>query len=185
MDRVIVAYSGGTDSAYLAWAAHQVLGARAVAITADSASIPASHKRDAEDFVQQFRHPARVHRNPRIRESGLHQERRQPLLPLQGRAVHAPGRSGAAARDSEHHLRRESGRSGRLPARPERRATASREGSAGGSRTDQSRKSASFRAWPGCPHGTVPPLPASVRAFLTARRSRSRTSRPWKSAKRR
>jgi uncharacterized protein len=54
MPGVIVAYSGGTDSAYLAWAAHQVLGNRAIAITADSASIPASHKRDAESFVQQF-----------------------------------------------------------------------------------------------------------------------------------
>ena len=48
LGRVIVAYSGGTDSAYLAWAAHQVLGPGAVAITADSASIPESHKRDAE-----------------------------------------------------------------------------------------------------------------------------------------
>jgi uncharacterized protein len=54
MGRVIVAYSGGTDSAYLAWAAHQALGASAVAITADSASIPASHKRDAEEFVRRF-----------------------------------------------------------------------------------------------------------------------------------
>ena len=54
MQGVIVAYSGGTDSAYLAWAAHQVLGDRAIAITADSASIPASHKRDAEAFVRQF-----------------------------------------------------------------------------------------------------------------------------------
>ena len=54
LEHVIVAYSGGTDSAYLAWAAHQVLGDRAIAITADSASIPASHKRDAEDFVRRF-----------------------------------------------------------------------------------------------------------------------------------
>ena len=54
LERVIVAYSGGTDSAYLAWAAHKVLGENAVAITADSASIPASHKRDAEDFVHKF-----------------------------------------------------------------------------------------------------------------------------------
>ena len=54
MDQVIIAYSGGTDSAYLAWAAHQVLGAKAVAVTADSASIPESHKRDAEAFAQQF-----------------------------------------------------------------------------------------------------------------------------------
>ncbi len=50
---VIVAYSGGTDSAYLAWAAYRALGERAVAITADSASIPESHKRDAEVFVRE------------------------------------------------------------------------------------------------------------------------------------
>lgn len=58
LGRVIVAYSGGTDSAYLAWAADHVLGDGAIAITADSASIPASHKRDAEAFAQQcgFRH---------------------------------------------------------------------------------------------------------------------------------
>lgn len=58
MRRVIVAYSGGTDSAYLAWAAHEALGPEAVAITADSASIPESHKRDAEEFARNcgFRH---------------------------------------------------------------------------------------------------------------------------------
>jgi uncharacterized protein len=54
MERVIVAYSGGTDSAYLAWAAKQALGDGALAVTADSASIPESHKRDAIDFAQQF-----------------------------------------------------------------------------------------------------------------------------------
>lgn len=54
MGKVIVAYSGGTDSAYLAWAAVQALGENAVAITADSASIPASHKRDAEEFATRF-----------------------------------------------------------------------------------------------------------------------------------
>ena len=56
--KVLVAYSGGTDSAYLAWAASRVLGANAIAVTADSASIPESHKRDAEQFAseQGFRH---------------------------------------------------------------------------------------------------------------------------------
>src|SRR5580698_6044833 len=54
LDRLIVAYSGGADSAYLAWAAQQVLGDRVLAITADSASMPESHKRDAERFVWQF-----------------------------------------------------------------------------------------------------------------------------------
>lgn len=58
LKRVIVAYSGGTDSAYLAWAAHHVLGDGAIAVTADSPSIPASHKRDAEAFAREcgFRH---------------------------------------------------------------------------------------------------------------------------------
>lgn len=58
LENVIVAYSGGIDSAYLAWVANEVLGDRAVAITADSASIPESHKRDAEQFAREqgFRH---------------------------------------------------------------------------------------------------------------------------------
>ncbi len=51
MKRVIVAYSGGTDSAYLAWAAYEVLRGGALAVTADSASIPESHKRDAAAFA--------------------------------------------------------------------------------------------------------------------------------------
>jgi uncharacterized protein len=54
MGRVIVAFSGGTDSAYLAWAAHRALGPDAIAITADSASLPDSHKRDLEAFVLRF-----------------------------------------------------------------------------------------------------------------------------------
>ena len=54
MGRVIVAYSGGTDSAYLAWAAKQALGDHAVAMTADSASMPDSHKRDAEAFAARY-----------------------------------------------------------------------------------------------------------------------------------
>ncbi len=58
LGRVIVAYSGGTDSAYLAWAAHRVLGGNALAVTADSPSIPESHKRDAAAYAAQygFRH---------------------------------------------------------------------------------------------------------------------------------
>jgi pyridinium-3,5-biscarboxylic acid mononucleotide sulfurtransferase len=58
LGEVVVAYSGGTDSAYLAWAAAQALGNRAVAITADSASLPRSHKRDAAEYAAGagFRH---------------------------------------------------------------------------------------------------------------------------------
>src|SRR4051812_18140614 len=51
---VVVAYSGGVDSAYLAYAASRTLGDRAVAITADSPSYPERHRRMAIDIAQRF-----------------------------------------------------------------------------------------------------------------------------------
>jgi uncharacterized protein len=51
---VIVAYSGGVDSAYLAYAASRTLGHRAVAVTADSPSYPDHHRRLAIDIAAQF-----------------------------------------------------------------------------------------------------------------------------------
>lgn len=57
---VIVAYSGGVDSAYLAWAAHRVLGDRALAAIADSASLARSHYRDALAFAEEQRIPLLV-----------------------------------------------------------------------------------------------------------------------------
>jgi uncharacterized protein len=53
LESVIVAYSGGADSAYLAWAAQKALGDRVLAVTADSASLPESHLRDASDFARE------------------------------------------------------------------------------------------------------------------------------------
>jgi len=41
---LVVAYSGGVDSSYLAWAAHRELGPRALAVTADSESYPERHR---------------------------------------------------------------------------------------------------------------------------------------------
>jgi uncharacterized protein len=57
---VIVAYSGGVDSAYLAYAAHQVLGEQMLAIIADSASLPRSHYRDAVGFAEEQSIPLRT-----------------------------------------------------------------------------------------------------------------------------
>src|SRR5688572_5678225 len=51
---VIVAYSGGVDSAYLAWVAHDTLGDRALAVTADSPSYPERHRRMAVDIAARF-----------------------------------------------------------------------------------------------------------------------------------
>lgn len=50
---VLVAYSGGVDSAYLAWAAHRALGGRMLAVLADSASLARSHYRDAVAFAEE------------------------------------------------------------------------------------------------------------------------------------
>jgi pyridinium-3,5-biscarboxylic acid mononucleotide sulfurtransferase len=43
-DSLIVAFSGGVDSAYLAWAATQVLGPAALCVTAESPSYPDRHR---------------------------------------------------------------------------------------------------------------------------------------------
>ena len=51
---VIVAYSGGVDSAYLACIATQTLGPRALAVTADSPSYPEHHRRLAVQIAEQF-----------------------------------------------------------------------------------------------------------------------------------
>ena len=51
---VVVAYSGGVDSAYLALVATRTLGARALCVTADSPSYPARHRRMAEQVARQF-----------------------------------------------------------------------------------------------------------------------------------
>ena len=57
---VIVAYSGGIDSAYLAFAAHRTLGDRMLAVIADSASLARSHYRDAVEFAAQQGIPLRT-----------------------------------------------------------------------------------------------------------------------------
>jgi len=54
---LIVAYSGGVDSAYLAYAAHKAMGERMVAVTALSASYSARDRSEAEKCVARFHFP--------------------------------------------------------------------------------------------------------------------------------
>jgi len=51
---LIVAYSGGVDSAFLAWAATQALGDRALSVTAESASYPERHRTMALTIARDF-----------------------------------------------------------------------------------------------------------------------------------
>ena len=54
MRSVVVAFSGGVDSAYLAWAATDVLGESALCVTAESASYPAHHRQLALRVAREF-----------------------------------------------------------------------------------------------------------------------------------
>jgi pyridinium-3,5-biscarboxylic acid mononucleotide sulfurtransferase len=58
--RVLVAYSGGVDSAYLAWAAHHVLGDNMLAVIADSASLARTQLADAIAFANEQEIPLEV-----------------------------------------------------------------------------------------------------------------------------
>ncbi len=60
LGRILVAYSGGVDSAYLAWAAHRVLGNDMLAVIADSPSLARTHLADALAFANEQGIPVEV-----------------------------------------------------------------------------------------------------------------------------
>jgi len=60
LGRVLVAYSGGVDSAYLAWAARRTLGDKMLAVIADSASLARTQLADAIAFANEQGFPLEV-----------------------------------------------------------------------------------------------------------------------------
>ncbi|HET9836719.1 MAG TPA: ATP-dependent sacrificial sulfur transferase LarE [Candidatus Angelobacter sp.] len=60
LGRTLVAYSGGVDSAYLAWAAHQALQQDMLAVIADSPSLARTHLQDALKFAEEQSIPVEV-----------------------------------------------------------------------------------------------------------------------------
>ena len=68
--RLLVAYSGGVDSAFLAWAAHQVLPGRMLAVVADSPSLARTHLEDALTFAREHGIPVEVVETRELENSG-------------------------------------------------------------------------------------------------------------------
>ena len=66
LGRVLVAYSGGVDSAYLAWAAHTVLGGKMLAVLADSPSLARAQMRDAVAFAEESGIPLEIVRTDEL-----------------------------------------------------------------------------------------------------------------------
>ena len=60
LGRTLVAYSGGVDSGFLAWAAHQALGSDMLAVIADSPSLARAHLADAIAFAREQEIPLEV-----------------------------------------------------------------------------------------------------------------------------
>lgn len=60
LGRLLVAYSGGADSAFLAWAAHQALGTEMLAVIADSPSLARYQLADAIDFAREQNIPLEI-----------------------------------------------------------------------------------------------------------------------------
>ncbi len=60
LGRALIAYSGGVDSAYLAWAAYRALGSNMLAVIADSPSLARTHLADAVAFAKEHDIPLEV-----------------------------------------------------------------------------------------------------------------------------
>ena len=60
LSSVLVAYSGGTDSAFLAWSAREVLGEKMLAVLADSPSLPRRELKLAIEFAEHWHIPLKV-----------------------------------------------------------------------------------------------------------------------------
>ena len=104
---LIIAYSGGVDSALLAYAATRVLGRQAVCVTADSPSYPERHRQMAVSLSRQFGFNHEIIRTARDGAARVPRQPGEPLLLLQAGAVHAPVGARARTRHPGHRRRQQ------------------------------------------------------------------------------
>ena len=170
---VLVAFSGGADSAFLLAAAVRALGPdRVAAATAISPSLPASELEDARQFAADARRPAPHPDHRRAVARRLPRQRRRPLLLLQGRAARRSASAGRRARTGlrgDRHQRRRC--ACRFPAGHPRRGRARRGHSAARRRLDQGSGTRCQPRSGHCRPGTSRRPPACRAGSRTASRS--------------
>ena len=74
---VLVAYSGGTDSAFLAWSAYRVLNDRMIAVIADSASLPRAELAAALQFTDEHKIPTQILQTSELEDPDYQRNDRQ------------------------------------------------------------------------------------------------------------
>lgn len=74
---LLVAYSGGTDSAFLAFAAHRILGDNMLAVIADSASLPRAELAAALAFTAERKIPIHILQTQELRNPDYQRNDRQ------------------------------------------------------------------------------------------------------------
>ena len=172
-ESVLIAFSGGVDSAYLAIAAAAALGDRA----------PRGHRRQPE--LSRYASAARAVDRARLRlrarsdshrgarSARVSRQSREPLLLLQGRAVWLAGGARRRARSCRRRRRQQRRRSRRLSSRPPGGARARRAQPARRSRSDQGRHPRAGARRRDSRAGMSRPRRACRRVFRTAVKSRT------------
>ncbi|WP_433982993.1 hypothetical protein [Tunturiibacter empetritectus] len=178
---VLVAYSGGTDSAYLAYAAHQALGDNMQAVIADSASLPRAELAAALAFAADHNIPIQVLRTDELENPDYQRNDALRCFHCKDELFQQMEQTRAARNFA--HIAYGMNLDDRAEFRPGQQAAAHHHAVAPSSPpASPSRRSASSPSKPASPSGTSPPAPASPPASSTAAPSPAkispRSSRP-------
>ncbi len=170
LGRVLVAYSGGVDSAFLAWAAYRELGDNMLAVLADSPSLARSQMQDAVAFAQEQGIPLTILQTAEMDRPEYRQNDGSRCFHCKDELFTVMEEFRSTARLRRYRLRCERRRPGRLPSWAAGCAAARRRRSVARRQTSPSRTSANWPATRGCASGTSPHPPASRHALNTAAR---------------